>query len=178
MVQSLFPSGTLKADHRSGAFLNDIAKNPEVLKTVKEGKYNYVVLQGAMLSSSHKYKYSQEGAIQLAKLATASGAKVLLFAEWSRKGMDESGYILGIYREIAHQTKATIVPVCTSFDRALKVNKNLDLWAADGNHPSLQGSYLAALCFYRALGGKPIPTWTPAQFDIALVKVFWPASDK
>ena len=176
MVQSMFPSGTFKADHRSGAFLNDIAKNPEVLKTIKEGKYGYVVLQGAMLSSSHQYRYSQEGAVQLAKAATASGAKAFLFAEWSRKGIQESGYILGIYGDIAKITNATLVPICTSFDKALAVNKGLDLWSADGNHASIQGSYLASLTLYRALGGKKMPTWAPAQISKAEAKLFWSAS--
>ncbi len=176
MVQSMFPAGTLRADHRSGAFLNDIAKNPEIIKTIKEGKYSFVVLQGAMLSSSHQYRYSQEGAVKLATIANASGAKVLLFAEWSRKGIQESGYILGIYGGIAKKTNAALVPICTSFDNALAVNNSLNLWSADGNHASIQGSYLASLTLYRALGGKTMPTWAPSQIGTPLTKLFWTAS--
>ena len=176
MVQSLFPAGTLKAEHRSGAFLNDIAKNPEVIKTIREGHYNFVILQGAMLSSSHKYKYTQEGAIKLATEAAASGARVLLFAEWSRKGIRESDYILGIYGGISKQTKAKIVPICTAFDNAIVANKDLDLWSSDGNHASVQGSFLAALTIYRALEGTRPPTWKPAHVSTSLCKVLWNAS--
>lgn len=129
---------------RSGAFLEDIAARPEVRREVVEGKWDVIVLQAAKVSSSHKYRYSQAGGIELVKAAKASGARTLLFAEWPRKGVKETDFILNVYREIADAAKVEIVPVGKAWDAYLAKRPSGALWAADGNHASPMGSMLAA----------------------------------
>jgi hypothetical protein len=146
---------------RSGANLEQIAKSAEVKKLIQTGKFSDVVLQGASLSSSHKYDYSQAGAISLAKLAKHSKSKVWYFAEWPRKGWKETPYILGIYQQIAKEGGGKIIPICKVWDAILKHNPRFDLWSADGNHASLLGSYTAALTIAAALTPEAKPTWGP-----------------
>lgn len=147
----------------AGGLLLDHWRVPAYREEVQTGRWSAVILQGAGLSSSHKYKYSQEGAIGFAKLAVKSGAKSLLFAEWPRRGWNETGYILGIYQGIRKAAPGSeIVPVCRAFDSARKAYPQLDLWAPDGNHSSLPGAYLASCMIANAVGGRPTgSTWRP-----------------
>ncbi|HLO97359.1 MAG TPA: hypothetical protein VK171_02085 [Fimbriimonas sp.] len=176
MVKKMFGTTPLTYKVVGGSFLNDIAKGGGATRELKAGKYDAVVLQGAMLSSSHKYKYSQAGAIELANLAKSLGTKPFLFAEWSRRGWKETEYILGIYGEISKETGATIIPVCKSFDRHLAQHPNAAMWAPDGNHASEQGSYLAALTIYRKLGGREAPAWKPQKLSQADADALWKAT--
>lgn len=176
MVKQLCGKNPPDCQAMSGSFLNELAKAKDVTDEIKKGKYDVVVLQGAMLSSSHKYKYSQDGAIQLAKLAKESKAQPYLFAEWCRRDWKETDYILGIYGEIAKATGATIIPICKSFDKVIATNKKADLWLGDGNHPSMRGSYLAALTIYRRLGWTAKPAWVPKEISQAEADAYWKAT--
>ncbi len=93
-----------------GSFLEDIDARMDVRRDVQRGKWNVVVLQDAKLSSSHKYNI-RSTRIRLAKQARVGGAGPAL-AEWPRRGWNESGYILSVYRQIAQRQGAKIVPVC------------------------------------------------------------------
>lgn len=168
MVEALLESDASKrsvtVEMITGGALEDLSGRQDVLKAVSSGRWDVIVLQGAALSSSHKYVYSQAGAIKLAKLAKASKARVLLYAEWPRKGWDETDYILGIYSQIAKASGAEIVPVCSAWDAALKVRNDLELWAGDGNHSSPLGGFLAGLTIADFLGAGE-SNWMPFKID-------------
>lgn len=155
----------VEVEVKIGGSLESIAQDPAAARKIAAGRYSHVILQGAALSSSHKYKYSQQGAIRLAKLAEGSGAEALLFAEWPRKGWKETGYILGIYKEIAKASQAKIIPVCSVFDHLLAKNTRLDLWQADGNHATSAGSYLASVTIAQAVNPQSGLKWRPAKID-------------
>lgn len=163
------PQGArVSVEMRTGGSLHSFGMDKAAIKRIADGKFTHVVLQGASLSSSHKYIYSQEGAIRLAKEARKAGAEALLFAEWSRKGWKETGYILGIYKEIAKESQAKIIPVCAVFDRLLAKNPKLDLWQADGNHASKAGSYAASLAIAQAINSRSNLKWRPAEISESL----------
>ena len=148
------PGRIVEAQFISCGLLQDIGQNDQVQATIKSGKFDVVVLQGAGLSQSHKYVYPTDGAVTLAKLARDSGARALLFAEWSRAGIDETQYTLGIYESIAKASKAEIVPVCRAFDQARKKDANLVLLSSDGNHSNPVGAYLASCTLATAIDPK------------------------
>jgi hypothetical protein len=52
------------------------------------------------------------------------------------------------YRTIGNELAALIVPCGEAWAAALSVYPGLALWATDGYHPSLKGSYLTACTFY------------------------------
>ena len=138
---------------------------PEVDQAIKSENWDYVVLQGAQVSSSHKYRYKQDHAIALANLALSRRSKVLLCAEWPRRGWDESQYQLGVYKEIQAEAKGSIiVPICEVWDAARSKLSGIDLWQSDGNHANAKGSFLSACTIYRYitedLANKP--TWRPS----------------
>jgi hypothetical protein len=146
---------------RTGAFLEDIAAQPEVQRMIRERKFDVVVMQAAKVSSSHQYTYPQDRAIALAKSAKGAGTRVVLFSEWPRQGVDEAEYTLDVYRRIAKAAGgAEIATVAYAWARVLQGSPQLPLWS-DGNHASARGSFLAAEVLYRwiAKDDKSAPTF-------------------
>jgi len=162
MVQSLL-NGSIKTTFIGGGFLDDVWRNRESSRALNGTKWSHVVLQGAQLSSSHKYEYSNEGAIALAKLAIEKGAMPLFFVEWPRKGWDESKFQYDHYKALAAKAGGgELLPICWAWDAAVKGRPSLDLWAPDGNHAAHSGSYLAACVIAYWIGGtKRELTWKP-----------------
>lgn len=157
----------------SVGFLESVG--PGVENSIKSGQWDAVVLQGAMVSSSHKYRYKQDRAISTANLALSHKARVLLCAEWPRRGWDESDYQLGVYREIAGAARGSvIVPICKVWDDSRSKLGGTDLWSSDGNHANLKGSFLSACTIYRYLteGSAGMPTWRPSGVSEKEAQVF------
>jgi hypothetical protein len=146
MVAGQLRSGgfATKTEMVFGAHLDDLEPMETVREKIDKGGWTHVVLQGAMISSSHKYEYSQEKVVSLAKRVVAAGAVPLYFAEWPRRGWDESDYIVQHYDASRREAGGEIVPVCYAWDSARKGDSGLDMWQADGNHAALSGSFLAA----------------------------------
>lgn len=129
-------------------FLIDQMKQKSTTDAIRSGQWDYVVLQAQKYSTTGKYKYSTEGAIALAEMAKESGAKVLMYPEWSRRDVpDEYKRIRAIHDSIAEETGAVVAPIGEAWELAAKSTK-CDLYHADGNHASELGSYLNACVFY------------------------------
>jgi hypothetical protein len=138
--------------HEVVEFLND-ANLTVAAQLMKPGSWDVVVLQGALLSSSHKFVYSQAGGIALARIAMGCGAKTLLFAEWPRRGWDEADWQVQGYQSIARPTGATIADVSHVFDRVRKGFPSVPMWMDDGNHAQPAGTFVAACTLYRWIDG-------------------------
>ncbi len=134
--------------------LNQWRGNSGLIKTLKNEKYDYAVLQGAEVSSSHKYVYSQKEGIELAAGLEKMGIRVLLVSEWPRRGWDEAEYTEAVYRGMAKESGAEVIPVGRVWDGVRKRLNGIDLWQADGNHALPKGSYLSARTIARWLGGQ------------------------
>ena len=115
-----------------------------ISKTVQEGDWTHVVLQGAMLSMSQTNRYDNSGAAKLARVVNRSGARPLFFSEWPRKGVDELDYIDGVYNDLARNSGAWVISTGTAFKEELEINPGANLWASDGNHSSAMGARIAA----------------------------------
>ena len=166
MVKSLARTSSQPIDFTyevmGAGHLEDMARTGMVFEKIRTGKFNVVVLQAAMVSMSHENDYSQEGAVAIAKAAVASGARVLMYPEWSRRDIEETEYTERIYRSIASVVKGKTAPVGRVWDEVLR-HQRLELWSPDGNHASLSGSFLAANVLYRWLveDGKVVTTYRP-----------------
>jgi hypothetical protein len=55
------------------------------------------------------------------------------------------------YMEIANELGVRVAPVGPAWQQAISQNPQLDLWRADGIHPSEDGSYLAACVLYAVI---------------------------
>ncbi len=141
----------------SWGFLAEHAERNSTVSLIKQGPWDYVVLQAQKYSTTGKYSYPYDGALKLSKIASAQGAKIIMYPEWSRREVpDEYKRINQIHNEIAKQTGAVVAPIGQAWERALKKNSKLKLYASDGNHASPLGSYLNACVFFSMVTGNAI----------------------
>jgi hypothetical protein len=95
----------------------------------------------------------------------AAGAQTLLFMTWGYRLGDRRNYahdtysamqarLESGYTQLGNELPATVEPVGRAWAEALRRDPDLQLWADDGKHPSLLGSYLAACVFYATLSRR------------------------
>jgi hypothetical protein len=134
--------------------LNERGRHQLSLRLLLQRKWDVVVLQGQNYSASGRYVYPTAGARRLVHLAARQGALPILYAEWPRRGVAEVDRIIEVYTSIVPSGQACVPPVPESFGIARTRFGNLNLWAADGNHASPEGSFLAALVLFAAITKK------------------------
>jgi len=147
---------TLSKHWNNGSALNDINKK----------KWNYVVLQGqsGMPLIGKNRSAFLKNAKKFDKEIKRSGARTVFFATWPYqnsktanrliKGNIPTDYnthyrgIQSIYGKAAKTLNASAV-----YSAPLRhtAPKDINLYKEDGSHPSLAGSYLVALAFYKHL---------------------------
>jgi hypothetical protein len=94
-----------------------------------------------------------EAACALADLATAAGARPVLFVTWaSRDAPAEQAKITASYEAVALRTGAVLAPVGPTWAKAGRLSALLH--GPDGRHPAPAGTYLAALVLFKSLTGK------------------------
>jgi hypothetical protein len=151
--------GWLLAEHvSSGKAATELAKR----------HWDYVVLQEQSQVASIPSWLPQmiDAGRTLDGMATAGGAKTLLYETWAYRNGDAGvpgDSFAGMearledgFGEVA-AALGPVTPVRAGKAFALVAEgPALDLWAADGMHPSRAGSYLAACLFYDAIYGHPV----------------------
>ncbi|MFM7309379.1 MAG: T9SS type A sorting domain-containing protein [Flavobacteriales bacterium] len=165
-VASNTPGGMTLSGHLSNATSTSL---------IQQGNWDFVVLQeqSQMPSfpisqvESDTYPYAE----QLNALIEATGtcAETMFYMTWGREngdaqncpnwppvctyeGMDD--LLHERYVAMAAMNNGEVSPVGAVW-RYLRTNHpNLDLYAADGSHPSPLGSYAAAMCFYTSMFRK------------------------
>lgn len=123
---------------------------------------------------------------QLAGKIRAAGATPVFFLTWAhRDGLPQNGLpgyddmqaqINAGYLAIAQELGAPVAPAGVAWSAALRQVPGLELWQADGSHPSMQGTYLAACVFYAVIfrespEGLSYQAGLPAETAQSLQKV-------
>jgi hypothetical protein len=141
-------------------------------RALKDGRWDFVVLQEqSQLPSFSRQQCARDMypfARKLHAQARKAGATSLFFLTWGRQAGDKDNSRLHPndtfeamqkrlnegYGEIARELQTPLVPVGPAWQAALAQRPDLDLWVADGSHPSRSGTYLAACMFLRAFYGE------------------------
>ena len=102
------------------------------------------------------------------------GVKALADSAWctndpqvcTYEGMQER--IKETYLHLANQMQATIAPCGVMWKILKSKNNHIDLYDADGIHPSLVGAYANALTLYSVIRAKPIANvYIPDSLQVA-----------
>jgi hypothetical protein len=137
-------------------FLDERVQDAATLQLLRGRRWSVVVLQAQRSSASWTVDYPITGAVALVRMAREAGAVPILFPEWPRRGIVESHLLYNLYLSIAREAPACVAPVPQAFDLALARHPGLVLHAADGNHSSAAGAFLAALILAAtATGASP-----------------------
>jgi uncharacterized protein DUF4886 len=136
---------------------------------LEEVSWDVVVLQEKSwflsLSAEQRRKETYPFARGLQREIAVAGARTMLFMTWGYKDGDRWNWrgdnydamqlrLAEGYGELARELSAELAPVGLAWREALRRDPGIDLWAEDGKHPSLAGSYLAACVFYAILSGR------------------------
>ncbi len=155
MMQATSESGTVVCESRIQGFLEQFNMDKGLKSKIGNGDWDVLVLQGQKISSSGKYTYPIEPAIELCQLANKSGTRVILFCEWGRLDVEgETERIEKVYQSIADPTGAELSPVGVAWQLAMAQRPDVPLHDNDGNHSNATGAYLTATVLYASITGK------------------------
>jgi hypothetical protein len=189
MLQSLDPSWQTEHIGRPGASLRTLWKDGQALRRMQKGELRAVVLQEDLPETT--VAAFAEAAPLLVAAARESGAAPILLMAWpyerlSRTSLDT---IIVSHASIASSLDVEVAPVGIAFEIAgrgsAELATSLPLLEPDREHPTIAGTYLAALCVGAALEAElrphrprnphasARPTAIPGA-DMALT--YWPAA--
>jgi hypothetical protein len=152
--------------HRTpgGETLAGHAAAPDTRQLLRDKTWNVVILQDqsqAPALESIRQTEMYPAARTLAHEARRVHALPMLFLTWAHAtGWPEQGLptyarmqsaIDVGYLNIAHELNAPIAPVGIAWWEAVRSRPPLELWAEDGSHPTVAGTYLAACVIYAAI---------------------------
>jgi hypothetical protein len=127
------------------------------LHKIREGKWNYVILQEQsqtpVINKTKFYnlvrKFDEE--------IRSSGAKTILLMTWERPDSKQLGVttenLAATYTTLGKELDVKVAPAGLAFARSIRDKPELALYSLDG-HPTVEGTYLAACVLYQTIFEK------------------------
>ncbi|WP_020559777.1 SGNH/GDSL hydrolase family protein [Thiofilum flexile] len=161
---------------RGGSNLAWHWENQELQEKIRQGRWDYVVLQEQSqtptLVGQAPYENFVQALGQFCSLIKASGAVPVLFMTWGACYGDRRNpsispdywvmqqHLSDAYRSMAQHYETHLVPVgeAWAYVRRHAVTLGDRLYQDDGHHPSKLGNYLSACMFSRYLWQKDVLT--------------------
>ena len=172
-----------------GATLQLHASNSNTNDLIMGGNWDYVVLQEqSQYPSFPLFQVEQDVfpyATQLSELINEYNdcGEIVFFMTWGRENGDQGNcpnwppvctyegmddLLRERYLIMANDNNALVSPVGAVWRFIRDSEYNIDLYSQDGSHPSLLGSYVAAVCFYTTLFQKdPLEIPWIADFGVS-----------
>lgn len=146
--------------------LEDHWNHADARKELTDKKWDVVVMQQGPSASMEGRALLIDYSRRFAELIRRAGARPALYMVWpstSRPG-DFDGVSYS-YRRAAKEVQGMIFPAGEAWRAAWRRDKKLALYSPDGLHPTVVGSYLAALVIYEQLYGQ-LPDKMPARLKL------------
>jgi hypothetical protein len=124
------------------------------LQKIRDGKWDYVVLQEQSQAPVLNQQKFYEFARMFDEEIRRSGARTILLMTWERSdsknwGVTTDGLAIA-FATIGKELKVKVAPAGLAFARSLQTKPELTLCTPDG-HPTVEGTYLAACVLYRKI---------------------------
>jgi hypothetical protein len=163
-IESLTHDGYYVASH----FMH-----PETAELLEQG-FDVVVIQGQPLEPMLEYELFEDGVVEV--VSRAGDARIMLYQTWPRRFDNPELIELGLtveelwaglengYYQASLVVDAEIATVGEAWMYVLEFEPSINLYSADGHHPSYGGSYLAACVLYGSIFDQMCTTngWEPA----------------
>ncbi|MDQ3812528.1 MAG: SGNH/GDSL hydrolase family protein [Armatimonadota bacterium] len=151
-----------------GASLRQHWNSGAALESLRQGSWDYVVLQEQSTLPIKNAQRFQESARLLHEEIEQHGAQTVFYLTWARQAAPESQEALNTaYLTIARELQSLVAPVGIAWQSALQEDPKLPLYDTDGSHPSPTGSYVAACVFYATLfNASPVGVPVPATIKV------------
>lgn len=155
-----------------GASLANHWKNPQVQRKLDSKKWAVVILQDQSMTPILIPQNTLQFGAQFCKKIKNQGGEPVLYLTWGRRSTngtpiqeDEAG-LKKTYTQLAQHENATVSPVGIAWRNCLTKHPNIPLYAPDGKHPTVQGSYLTACVIYCTLFLKS-PLGLPEKISLS-----------
>jgi hypothetical protein len=153
--------------------LEDNWEKGDAHRVLREGRWDFVVLQDQSLLGTNYYldgrprvgpdEVFRPFALNWAVAVQDVGAVPVFYLTWARKAAPEDQTALNYaYFRTAKETGAKVAPVGIAWAEVREKHPEIELFIADGSHPSPAGSYLAACTIYATIFGRN-PDGLPAK---------------
>lgn len=164
IYSSFGPNLETRSVTRGGATLQLLWDLGEARAAIREGNWDYVVLQEQSLLGEGlaNGQMAVNDPAMFRRAATLfdneirrAGARTVLYMHWARKAYPQhQPYIAAAYNDVARELGAIVSPAGIAWQR---IGSAIELYDPDGLHPALPGSQVAAAVLYSVLNGKPAP---------------------
>ncbi|HYA00090.1 MAG TPA: DUF4886 domain-containing protein [Candidatus Binatia bacterium] len=147
-----------------GTTLEDHVEDSATATALRSERWNFVVLQDQSQMpalASTRASETDPAAANLVGMVRNQGARPLLYLTFAHQnGWPEMGLpdytsmqaaIDDGYLEVAGRLGVGVVPVGDAWEAVEEGPSPPQLWQADGSHPTVSGTYLAACVFYAAI---------------------------
>ena len=138
-----------------GANLSEHWLGERGLKTkeiIKNGEFDIVVLQNHSLETINQPERFIKYMNLFCDYIKENNARVFLYNTWAREKKPEMQLTIDkLYKQIAVNNNATIVPIGRSWKIAKEIDPTLKLYESDGSHPSEIGTFFTACTFVYTL---------------------------
>jgi hypothetical protein len=135
--------------------LEDHWNRGDALSAIDEGGWDVVVLQQGPSTLPENRALLVEWSRRFAERIRAAGARPALYSIWPpRSQANGFNLVRDSYDEAATAVDGILVPAGEAWRAAWAVDPDLPLYAADGFHPSVLGSVVAAYVIWQRLTGR------------------------
>lgn len=148
---------------RSGADLQQQWERGRAVARIREGRWDWVVLQDQSRASILKPDVLPEYGQRFDREIRKAGARTMLFLTWAHASRPaEQAAITRSHEHAASRFGATIAPVGMVWER---LRGRMQLFDGSEMHPNVAGTYLAACVFFTAIA-RQSPVGLPYRFDV------------
>jgi len=135
-----------------GFSLEDHWNRGEAQRAIAEGQWDVVVLQQGPSALLESRRLLVDYARRFDEVIRQSGGKPALYMVWP--SLDRRQDFVGVsqsYRAAARAVDGSVLAVGDAWRLVLQQHRDIKLYSEDRFHPTLAGSYLAALVIYESL---------------------------
>lgn len=150
-----------------GFSLEDHWDRGEARRAIAGAKWDFVVLQQGPSALEESRQHLIADAKRFAELIRKAGARPALYMVWpATQNADNFDRVCESYRLAAAAVDGLILPAGEAWRAAWRKDAKLPLYSADGLHPTVAGTYAAALVIYQQLYDSS-PVGLPSRLTLA-----------
>jgi len=153
-LKGLAPSTETECIAVGGYTLEKHWTDGNAVRIIREGKWDYVILQEQSQIPIINQKKFYDFARKFDEEIRRSGAKTILLMTWERPDSRKFGVttdnLAAAYTAIGKELGVKVAPAGLAFAHSIRSKPELALNSQDG-HPTVEGTYLAACVLYQTI---------------------------
>jgi hypothetical protein len=165
------PAPAVRAIAVGGFSLGDHLDRGEAQRAIRTGKWDFVVLQQGPSALDESRADLIRDTRRFSELIRRAAARPALYSVWpSTDRAGDFDRVSESYRLAADDVDGLLLPAGDAWRAAWRHDPDLALYSADGLHPTVAGTYLAALVIYERLYHKT-PVGLPGRLTLSRRRV-------